>query len=477
MYPDTQLYINGQWADATDGATLDVRNPATDTVIGRVARATRTDLEHAVTAAERGLMQWRATPALNRAAVLRQAGHLLRERAATIATLMTLEQGKILVEARGEVERGADTCEWMAGEASRIYGRSIPARAPNISQQVVKDPVGVVAAFSPWNFPINQLVRKVLGALAAGCSIVVKAPEETPACTAAMVQVFADAGVPAGVLNLVFGVPAEISDFLVPHPAVRKVSFTGSTLVGKRLAAQAAQHMKLSTMELGGHAPVLIFADCDVEATARALVGNKFRNAGQSCISPTRLLVERPAFERFVATFIDAAAAIRIGDGLNPATGMGPLANPRRLSAMQALVADAVNCGAVLRLGGKRVGEHGNFFEPTVVTEVPLQARLMNEEPFGPLVPINPFDSLDEAIAEANRLPFGLSAFAFTGSHKTAQAVATRVESGMISINHFGLGHPEAPFGGMKDSGYGFEGGAEAIEGYLQSRFLTFADL
>ncbi|MFT3790957.1 MAG: NAD-dependent succinate-semialdehyde dehydrogenase [Rudaea sp.] len=477
MYPNTRLYIDGQWSDAGDGATLEVRNPATDEIIGQVARATRADLERAVAAAERGLAVWRATPALSRASVLRKAGHLLRERLDDIARLMTLEQGKALAEAKGEIDRGADTCEWMAGEASRLYGRSIPARAANVSQLVVREPIGIVAAFSPWNFPINQLVRKVLGALAAGCSIMVKAPEEAPACSAAMVQAFADAGVPAGVLNLVFGVPAEISGFLVPHPSVRKVSFTGSTAVGKQLAAEAARHMKVSTMELGGHAPVLVFADCDVEAAARALAGNKFRNAGQSCISPTRLLVERPAFERFVAAFVDGARAVKVGDGLDPATTMGPLANPRRLAAMRELTADAITHGAKLQLGGKRIGDKGNFFAPTVFTNVPLQARLMNEEPFGPLVPINAFDGFNEAIAEANRLPFGLSAYAFTASHKTAQAVAAQVQSGMVSVNHFGLGHPEAPFGGMKDSGYGFEGGAEAIEGYLQTRFITLADL
>ncbi|MFT4046790.1 MAG: NAD-dependent succinate-semialdehyde dehydrogenase [Solimonas sp.] len=476
-YPKVELFIDGGWSPAVAGETLAVPNPATGEVIGTVAHARPTDLDRAIAAAERGFATWKATPALERARILRKAGSLLRERADEIARLMTLEQGKIVAEAKGEVERGADTCEWMAGEASRIYGRTIPARSANVTQLVVKDPVGIVAAFTPWNFPINQLVRKVLGALAAGCAIVVKGPEETPACCAAMVQAFADAGVPAGALNLVFGTPAQISEYLVPHPSIRKISFTGSTVVGKHLGSLAAQHMKLTTMELGGHAPVLVFADSDVEAAARALVGNKFRNAGQSCINPTRLLVERPAYERFVKAFVEASRAIKVGEGFDPATTMGPLANPRRVQAMEALTADALAQGAVLKLGGQRIGERGNFFAPTVLVDVPLTARIMNEEPFGPLVPIRPFESFDEAIAEANRLPFGLSAYAFTASHATAMQVAARVESGMVSINHFGLGNPEAPFGGLKDSGYGFEGGAEAIEAYLQPRFISFADL
>jgi succinate-semialdehyde dehydrogenase / glutarate-semialdehyde dehydrogenase len=342
---------------------------------------------------------------------------------------------------------------------------------------VVKEPIGVVAAFSPWNFPVNQIVRKVAGALAAGCGIVVKGPEETPASCAELVRAFHDAGVDAGALNLVFGVPAEISNFLVPHPLVRKISFTGSTVVGKQLAALAGQHMKVVTMELGGHAPVLVFADADPVAAANALVGNKFRATGQSCISPTRLLVERAIFETFKAAFAAAAAALKVGPGSASASQVGPLANGRRVEAMDRLVADALAKGAELVTGGKRIGNLGWFYEPTVLANVPVEAQIMVEEPFGPVVIVNPFDSYEEAVAEANRLPYGLAAYAFTASSRTADRVANDIESGMVSINHFGLGMPELPFGGIKDSGYGFEGGSEAIEAYLQTRFITTSGL
>jgi succinate-semialdehyde dehydrogenase / glutarate-semialdehyde dehydrogenase len=320
-------------------------------------------------------------------------------------------------------------------------------------------------------------VRKVLGALAAGCSIIVKGPEETPASCAEVVRAFVDAGVPAGVVNLVFGSPAEISEYLVPHPSVRKISFTGSTAVGKQLAALAGRHMKPTTMELGGHAPVLVFEDCEVEAAARASCGNKFRNAGQSCINPTRFLIERGVYGRFIDAFVAAAKAIKVGPGLDPTTNMGPLANPRRIAAMEALVADALEKGAVLKSGGRRIAARGFFFEPTVLAHVPLEARVMNEEPFGPLALLRPFDDLEEAIQESNRLPYGLGAYAFTSSHAVASQVAARVHTGMMSINHFGLGVPETPFGGVRDSGHGSEGGAEAIEAYLQTRFVTMRDL
>lgn len=477
MYPNVLLHIDGRWTDAAGGETLPVRNPATEDLIGSVAHARRADLDRALAAAERGFEEWKRAPAFERAKVLRKAATLLRERSEEIARLMTLEQGKVLVEARQEIERAAETSEWMAGETQRIYGRIIPARAANITQWVVKDPVGLVAAFTPWNFPVNQIVRKVVGALAAGCSIIVKGPEETPASCAELVRAYVDAGIPAGAVNLVFGTPAEVSEYLIPHPSVRKVSFTGSTAVGKQLAALAGRHMKLSTMELGGHAPVLVFADSQVETAARALCSNKFRNAGQSCINPTRFLIERRVYGRFIDAFVAAAKAIKVGSGLDPATNMGPLANPRRITAMEAMVADALEKGAVLKLGGKRVATRGYFFEPTVLIDVPLGAQAMNEEPFGPLALLRPFDDIEEAIKESNRLPYGLSAYAFTGSHAIATQVAARLQSGMVSVNHFGLGLPETPFGGVRDSGHGFEGGSEAIEAYLQTRFVTVADL
>jgi succinate-semialdehyde dehydrogenase/glutarate-semialdehyde dehydrogenase len=476
MYPNVSLYIDGVWSQG-QGAPLPVRNPASGEALGTVAHATAPDLERALAAAQRGFELWRRTSGFERARILRRTGALLRERSEHIARLMTLEQGKVIVESRQEIERGAETCDWMAGESQRISGRTIGARAGNISQQVIKEPIGIVAAFTPWNFPINQMVRKLTGALAAGCAIIVKGPEETPACCAELVRAFADAGVPAGAMNLLYGTPAQISEYLIPQPSVRKVSFTGSTAVGKHLAALAGRHLKPLTLELGGHAPVLVFADADIEAAAKALCGNKFRCSGQSCINPTRFLIEEGVYERFVAAFVEAARAIKVGDGLDPASTMGPLANARRLDAMQALTADAVQAGARLRLGGARIGDRGYFFAPTVLSDVPLTARAMNEEPFGPIALMRAFRTVEEAIAEANRLTYGLAAYAFTRSAAHARTVSERVQSGMVSINHFGLGPPETPFGGVRDSGYGFEGGSEAIEAYLQPRFISVADL
>jgi succinate-semialdehyde dehydrogenase / glutarate-semialdehyde dehydrogenase len=477
-YPaESLLFIDGQWRTAIGGETLPVYNPATDEQLGSVAHARAADLHQAVEAAQRGFALWRRQPPVERAQIMRKASALLRERTARIGPLLSLEQGKILSEALGEVDRVADSNDWLAGEAERIYGRTIAGRAANVTQTVQQDPIGLVAAFTPWNFPMLQLVRKIAAAIAAGCAIVVKGPEETPACCSELVRAYADAGVPAGLINLVFGTPAEISTYLIKHSAIRKVSFTGSTAVGKQLAALAGQHMKVMTMELGGHAPVLIFADADVEAAARVVSGYKFRNAGQSCISPTRMLVQAPVYQKFRAALVDHAKQIKVGAGLDPTSTMGPLANARRLKAVGELVADAVSKGAELLLGGKRIGTKGNFFEPTVLADMPLNARAMNEEPFGPIALLRPFNSLADALVEANRLPYGLAAYAFTSSIATARAVAAGVEAGMVSINHFGLVNPESPFGGMKDSGHGYEGGPEAIEAYLQTRFVTMAGL
>jgi succinate-semialdehyde dehydrogenase/glutarate-semialdehyde dehydrogenase len=401
----------------------------------------------------------------------------MRERADAIAKLMTQEQGKPLAEAKGEIGVAADVIEWFAEEARRTYGRVIPARADGVWQLVIKEPVGPVAAFTPWNFPINQAVRKISAGLAAGCSIILKAPEETPASPAEMVRAFHDAGVPAGVLGLVFGVPSEISEYLIPHPVIRKVSFTGSTAVGKHLAALAGSHMKRITMELGGHAPAIVFEDADMDVATKILAANKFRNAGQVCVAPTRFLVQERVYDAFVDRFTTGARDLRVGDGLERGTQMGPLANPRRVAAMETLIADATQHGAELRTGGSRIGNKGNFFEPTVLANATPDMRAMNEEPFGPVALMMPFGDLDEAVTEANRLPYGLAAYAYTRSAKTAQALAARVESVMLSINHHGLALPEVPFGGMKDSGYGSEGGSEAIESYLNTKFVTQASL
>ena len=472
-YPNTQLLIDGQWQDAADGRSIAVNNPATGSEIGRVAHAGIADLDRALAAAQKGFLAWRDVSAADRSKIMRRAAALMRERAAEIAVLLTQEQGKPMAEAKVEAMMSADIIEWAAEEGMRVYGRVVPSRNLNVRQLVLKDPVGPVAAFTPWNFPINQAVRKIAAALATGCSIIVKAPEETPATPAALAQAFLDAGLPAGVLGLVFGDPAEISGYLIPHPVIRKITFTGSTPVGKQLAALAGKHMKRVTMELGGHAPVIVAEDADVELAVKAAGGAKFRNAGQVCISPTRFLVHESLRHTFAAAFARHAEGLKVGDGSAEGTQMGPLANSRRLTAMAEFANDAVQRGASVVTGGERIGSVGNFFAPTVLTDVPLEAKIFNEEPFGPMAAIRPFNTLDEAIAEANRLPFGLAGYAFTRSLKNAHLLAQRLEVGMLWINQPAAPWPEMPFGGIKDSGYGSEGGPEALEAYLNTRSIS----
>ncbi|QRG08731.1 NAD-dependent succinate-semialdehyde dehydrogenase [Xanthobacter dioxanivorans] len=475
MYPNVQLHIDGVWRDAEGGRRIPVLNPATEEEIGSVAHACVADLDEALAASQRGFEVWRKVSAFDRSKLMRKAADLLRERADSIARLMTLEQGKPLAEARMETLAAADVIDWFAEEARRAYGRVIPARAQGVYQLVVQEPVGPVAAFTPWNFPINQVVRKLSAALAAGCSIIVKAPEETPASPAELIRAFVDAGVPKGVIALVYGVPAEISAYLIAHPVIRKITFTGSTPVGKQLAALAGAHMKRVTMELGGHSPVIVFDDADVTAAARQIATAKFRNAGQVCVSPTRYLVQEKVYEEFVDAFVTVAKAVKVGNGLDQGTTMGPLANERRIPAMEALIADARQKGADVATGGARIGNKGYFFEPTVVTGVTREMRMMNEEPFGPLAMMLPFSDFDEAITEANRLPYGLASYAYTRSAKTANAVASEIQAGMMTINHLGLALPEVPFGGVRDSGYGSEGGSEAIQAYLNPKFVSQA--
>lgn len=472
-YPDTRLLIDNQWVDAQSGKTLDVLNPATGAVIGKVAHAATPDLDRALAAAQKGFTTWRHTSAPERATLMRKAASLVRERADTIARLLTQEQGKPLAEARAETLAAADIIDWFADEGRRVYGRIVPGRNLNATQMVLKEPVGPVAAFTPWNFPINQVVRKLAAALASGCSFLVKAPEETPAAPAALLGAFVDAGVPPGVVGLVFGNPAEISAYLIPHPVIRKVTFTGSTPVGKELAALAGRHMKRVTMELGGHAPVIVAADADVALAVKAAGGAKWRNAGQVCISPTRFLVHSSLKDEFVKALVRHAEGLKLGDGLAEGTTLGPLANTRRLGAMAKVVDDARKKGATIATGGERVGSTGNFFAPTVIVDAPLEADVLNNEPFGPVAAVRAFDTLDEAIAEANRLPYGLAGYAFTRSLKNAHQLAQQVEVGMLWINQPATPSAEMPFGGMKDSGYGSEGGPEAMEAYLVSKAVT----
>ena len=473
MYPDISLHIDGAWTKASGGKTIPVLNPASGEPIGAVPQAEIADLERAAQAAEKGFRVWRKLSAFERYGLLRKAATNLRSRVEEIARTMTLEQGKPVAEAKLESLNAADVIDWFAEEGRRAYGWIIPARFEGFSQLAIKEPVGPVAAFTPWNFPINQAVRKVSGALAAGCSIVLKGAEDTPASVAEFVRCFVDAGLPPGVINLVYGIPSEISEYLVPHPLIRKISFTGSTSVGKHLASLAGQHMKRVTMELGGHAPGIVFEDADLDQAVKVLATGKFRNAGQVCIAPTRLLVHEPLYESFVERFTATAKALKVGDGLDPQTKMGPLVSSRRVDAMEGFVADAKAKGATIRPGGNRIGNKGFFFEPTVLTDVPKEARMMNEEPFGPVAMIAPFKDFDSAVSEANRLPYGLAAYAFTKSAKTAAAIGSAIESGMVAINTAALALPEVPFGGVKDSGYGTEGGAEALEGYLNTKYIA----
>ena len=477
-YPDTQLFINGRWQDAASGKTLAVFNPATGQEIGRVAHAGVADLDAALDAAQTGFETWRDVPAIERSKTMRRAAALVRDRAGAIASVLTQEQGKPLAEAKGEVLAAADIIDWFADEGLRVYGRIVPSRFNLAARQMVlKDPVGPVAAFTPWNFPVNQVVRKLGAALACGCSMIVKAAEETPASPAELIRAFADAGLPSGVLGLVYGNPAEISSYLIPHPVIRKITFTGSTPVGKQLAALAGQHMKRVTMELGGHAPVIVAEDADVALAVKTAGAAKFRNAGQVCISPTRFLVHESIRNDFAAALVQHAQGLTVGDGRAEGTTMGPLANPRRLTAMAEFTQDALQAGATLAAGGARIGEVGNFWQPTVLTDVPLGAKVFNDEPFGPVAAIRPFNTLDEAIAEANRLPYGLAAYAFTKSLKNADLLTRRVEVGMLWVNMAAAPSAEVPFGGIKDSGYGTEGGPEALEAYLNVRAVTVMNI
>ena len=476
-YPHVQLLINNEWRPARSNATIPVHNPADGSVIGSVARASVVDLDDALAAAAKGFQVWRNTSALERSKVMRAAAGLLRQRADTIATMMTMEQGKPLAESKAEIGMAADIMEWFADEGRRVYGRLVPPRAMNQQQMVLKEPVGPVAAFTPWNFPINQVVRKLSGALATGCSMIVKAAEETPASPAELIRAFVDAGLPAGVVGLVYGDPAEISNYLIPHPVIRKITFTGSTPVGKQLAALAGKHMKRATMELGGHAPVIVAADANIAHAVKMIAGAKFRNAGQVCISPTRFLVEEAVREEFVAGFLQYTRSLKVGNGMEATSAMGPLANPRRLAAMQEITEDAVSRGATVATGGERIGTSGNFCAPTLLLDAPLDSSVFNNEPFGPMAAVRSVKSVDEAIAEANRLPFGLSAYAFTSSIKTAHQLSTQVQTGMLWINQAAAPWAELPFGGVKDSGYGSEGGPEALESYLQTKTVAMTSV
>ncbi|MRX10950.1 aldehyde dehydrogenase family protein [Pseudoduganella sp. FT25W] len=474
-YDPLHLFINGAWLAAAGRDTAAVINPATGATLGRLPLATTADLAGALETARDSFDIWRRTVPAERARVLRKAATLMRERAEHIATMLTLEEGKPLAESRDEVLRAADYFEWFAEEARRIDGRVVPANRPGVQQLVKRQPIGPVAAFTPWNFPAITPARKLAAALAAGCSIILKPGEESPATALALARCLDDAGLPKGVLQVVFGVPDRVSAQLIASPVIRKVAFTGSMPVGRLLSERAAAGVKPITLELGGHGPVLVFADADIDAAAKDGAANRFRGTGQICIASTRFLIQSDAYHRFAERFVAATRQLVIGDGMAPETQLGPLANPRQLAKMEALVADAVEQGATLLTGGKRIDRPGYFFAPTVLADVPMSARIMHEEPFGPIAVLRPFDTLEDGLAEANRLPYALSAYAFTRDARTALDVGDGLEAGMVGINQYRIVATELPFGGMKESGHGSEGGTEGIAAYLTNKFISQA--
>jgi succinate-semialdehyde dehydrogenase / glutarate-semialdehyde dehydrogenase len=471
-YERVQLYIDGEWTDGSGSRRQDIVNPATTEILGTVPLAEGADLDRALAAAGRGFRLWRDLPVDERVGILHRAANLVRERAGAIGKTMTIEQGKPLPEARGEVMRVAKLLDWDAEEAKREYGRIIPVDV-DTELTVIHEPIGPVAGFTPWNFPAGSPMRKIAAALSAGCSIVLKASEETPGTACALVRCFEEAGVPAGVLNLVFGVPAEVSERLIASPVTRLVAFTGSIPVGKQLAGLAAREMKPTLMELGGHAPVIVCQDADPEQAAARTAASKFVNAGQVCTSPSRILVHERLHDQFVDALVRAAEAVKVGDGLDDGVRMGPMANDRRLAATEEFVSDAVGRGASVACGGERLERDGWFYPPTVLTGVPLDARVMNQEPFGPIAPVISFGDLGDALEIANSLPYGLAAYAFTESAATAGELKRGLEAGILSINHCGGSVPEAPSGGVKESGHGKEGGSEGLEAYLVTKRVS----
>ena len=472
-YDPLYLFIGGEWISAEGRDTAAVVNPATGREIGRVPLATAGDLDHALEVTRLSFEQWRQTVPDQRAKILKRAADLILERAPQIAAQMTLEEGKPLKESLDEVTRAAEYFEWFAESARRIDGRVVPSNRLGVLQLVKRQAIGPVAAFTPWNFPAITPARKLSAALAAGCSVILKPGEESPSTALALARALDNAGLPKGVLQVVFGVPDQVSSHLIASPIIRKVTFTGSVPIGHLLSARAAEGVKPITLELGGHGPVLVFEDADIEKAAVEGVANRFRGTGQVCISSTRFLIQRRAYQAFVDHFVAATQALRIGDGLHPDTQVGPLANPRQLAKMEELVADAVEKGARVLVGGEALSGEGYFFQPTVLADVPMNARVMHEDPFGPIAVLMPFDELADGLQEANRLPYGLSAYAFTSSARTAIDVADGLEAGMIGINQYRIVATELPFGGVKESGHGSEGGIEGIEHYLTHKFIS----
>jgi succinate-semialdehyde dehydrogenase/glutarate-semialdehyde dehydrogenase len=461
-YPEIKMYIGGAWRTAPGAEIL---NPFDESVLGVAPHARRADLDDALDAAEKAFRLWRATSPARRARIIMKAAEIIRARSAEMGEVMTLEQGKTLDSAKMEVARCYGGAEWNAAEGQRLYGRLI-AGEPGVRNTVRPEPIGVAAQFTPWNYPVSSPAGKIASALAAGCTVILKASEETPAGAVQVVQAYHEAGAPPGVVNLVFGVPSEISEYLIPHPAVKIIGFTGSTAVGRRLGALAGAHIKPAVLELGGHAPVIVCDDVDPAAVAAESIAMKARNAGQICVSPTRFFVEEAVYDRFLAALVEGAKAVSVGNGLDAAIGMGPLANARRLEAVTALVDDARAKGAKVLTGGARLGNQGYLYPLTVLSDVPDDAAALHDEPFGPIALVTPVRDLDEALVRSNRTPYGLAAYAFTRSAVKVDRIVEGLEVGNIGLNQFAAAAGGMTFGGVKDSGFGREGGTEGVEHY-----------
>ncbi|MEM7061417.1 MAG: NAD-dependent succinate-semialdehyde dehydrogenase [Pseudomonadota bacterium] len=472
-YEKLDLLINGQFRQGSGGEAEDVINPATEEVLAQVPHASAADLDEALDAAEAGFKVWKDMTALARQGIINKACDILMADIDRLAENLTKEMGKPVGEAKIELAIGIDALRWYGEEGKRAYGRIVPSRVPGARQMVMKEPVGVASAFVAWNFPCMNVVRKVGGALGAGCSLIIKPSEETPGTAVAIARAFQEAGLPDGVLNVVFGVPDTVSRHVLADQRVRKLSFTGSVPVGKHLQKLAAENLIRCTMELGGHSPVIVFDDADVDAAINVIGHNKFRNAGQVCISPTRFYVQENVYNKFVEGFTEIASTLKVGNGLEDGVQMGPLVAERRLPIMEGWVADAQDHGATVTAGGERMGNQGYFYRPTVMRDVPEEARIMSEEPFGPVAPVTPFKSTDEVIDKANKLSFGLASYVFTTDGSKAKAMEGAINAGLVGINHPMVSTPETPFGGVNDSGYGSEGGIEGLEAFLRTKFVT----
>ncbi len=474
MYPEKlELLIAGEWCQGSEGVQEAVINPATEEVIAQVPHASASDLDRALQASADGFKIWKKTPANQRQKVMSDAANLLEERIDTVSKTLTMEMGKPLFESKIELQFAIEVMRWYAEEGKRAYGRVIPHRFPGTRQMVLKEPVGPACAFVAWNFPANNAMRKIAGALGAGCSMLIKPSEETPGTAVAIARSLQDAGLPPGVLNVVFGVPDDVSRHVLSSWIPRKLSFTGSIPVGKHLQKLSADTLKRCTMELGGHAPVIVFDDANLEKAMDDMVAFKFRNAGQVCISPTRFYVQEGVQDEFVHGVVERVKKIKVGNGLDEGVVMGPLVGHRRLEVMDDFISDAVAHGAKVETGGQRLGNQGYFFPPTVLSNVSDDARIMTEEPFGPIAPISSFSSFDEVVQRANSLPFGLASFVYTQDGAKATAIEEELEAGMVGVNHPGVSTPESPFGGINESGYGSEGGIEGLDAFLRTKFVT----